>query len=191
MALQPNDRGLDPECYRDYLALLARMQLRPQLRGKVDLSGVVQQTLLEAYQAGEQFPHAPEEQAAWLRRILANNLQDEVRKFGRARRAVARERSLEAALDDCSSRLQGWLAADQSSPSQRAIRQEDLLRLAHALAGLPEEQRRAVELHHLQGCPLAEVAEQLGRSKGAVAALLFRTLQKLRHLLEDAEGDRS
>jgi RNA polymerase sigma-70 factor (ECF subfamily) len=83
------------------------------------------------------------------------------------------------------------LAAQQSSPSQQAMRQEDLLRLAGALAALPEEQRRAVELHHLQGCPLAGVAEQLGRSKGAVAALLFRALQKLRHLLDDAEGDRS
>jgi DNA-directed RNA polymerase specialized sigma24 family protein len=92
MAQQPSDRGLEPECFRDYLALLARMQLSPRLRGKVDLSGVVQQTLLEAYQAGDQFPHAPEEQAAWLRRILANNLRDEVRKQGRARRAVTASR---------------------------------------------------------------------------------------------------
>src|SRR5438445_149185 len=98
MAERPSDRGLEPECSRDYLALLARLHLSPRLRGKVDLSGVVQETLLEAYQAGDQFPQAPEAQAAWLRRVLANNLKDEVRKLGRARRAVARERSLEAAL---------------------------------------------------------------------------------------------
>ena len=81
--------------------------------------------------------------------------------------------------------------ADQSSPSQRAMRQEDLCRLAQALAELPDEQRRAVELHHLQGCSLAEVAEQMGRPKGMIAVLVFRALQKLRGLLNEAKGDKS
>jgi RNA polymerase sigma-70 factor (ECF subfamily) len=42
-----------------------------------------------------------------------------------------------------------------------------------------------VELHHLRELPLAEVAVQLGRSKGATAALLFRGLKKLRQLLKE------
>jgi RNA polymerase sigma-70 factor (ECF subfamily) len=67
------------------------------------------------------------------------------------------------------------------------MRHERGLRLAAALARLPEDQRRAVELHHLQGRPLAEAASELGRSKGAVAALLFRGLQKLRELLQEDE----
>jgi RNA polymerase sigma-70 factor (ECF subfamily) len=172
------------ERFRDYLALLARWQLAPHLRGKVDLSGVVQQTLLEAHQARQRLDGQPAEaRAAWLRRALANNLRDEVRKLATAARDVDRERSLEAALDQSSARLEAWLAADQSSPSGHAQRHEELLRLAAALAALPEDQRRAVELHHLQGQPLAEVAADLGRSKGAVAQLLFRGLRKLRELM--------
>jgi RNA polymerase sigma-70 factor (ECF subfamily) len=174
------------EGYREYLHLLARMQVDARLRVKVDLSGVVQQTLLEAYQALPQLRGQSEAQrAAWLRRILANNLADEVRQLGARKRDRARERSLEAAIDESSSRLEAWLVAEQSSPSAQAVRQEQTLRLAQALTALPENQRRAVELHHLQGRPLAEVAEALGCTKPAVAGLLHRGLQKLRELLDE------
>jgi RNA polymerase sigma-70 factor (ECF subfamily) len=168
------------ERFREYLALLARLQLDPRLQGKVDLSGVVQQTFLEAHQAGDRLLCLSEaEQAAWLRKALAHSLTDEVRKFKAPSRDVGRERSLEAALEDSSAHLEAWLAAEQSSPSQQASRNEQLLRLAAALSELPEDQRRAVEMHHLQGLPLAEVAEHLNRSKGAVAKLLYRALGKL------------
>jgi RNA polymerase sigma-70 factor (ECF subfamily) len=182
--------GEDPDRYREYLALLARTQLAPDLRGKVDLSGVVQQTLLEAHQAAEQLRRLEEPQRlAWLRRALAHNLTDEVRKRGAAARDVGRERSLEAALEESSARLEAWLAADQSTPQQLAERNEQLLRLAEALAQLPDDQRTAVELHHLQGQPLAVVAEQLGRSKGAVATLLFRGMTRLRKRLASDEEE--
>jgi RNA polymerase sigma-70 factor (ECF subfamily) len=179
----------DLERFRSYLGLLARMQLGTRLRGKVDLSGIVQQTLLEAHQGVARLPDPSEEKlTAWLRQILANNLRDDIRKLGAAMRDVAREQSLEVQLQESSSRLAAWLAAEQSSPSQKAIRQEELLRLADALTQLPADQRQAIELHHLQSCPLAEVARQMRRSKGAVAALLFRGLKKLRELLSDCES---
>jgi RNA polymerase sigma-70 factor (ECF subfamily) len=188
MTSEGQAHGQDLERFRDYLGLLARLQLDPRLQGKVDLSGVVQQTLLEAHQAWERLKAMDEAQrAAWLRRALANNLTDEVRKLGTAARDVARERPLEKALEESSARLEAWLASGQPSPAQQAIRNEQLLRLAGALAALPEDKRRAVELHHLRGLPLAEVAEQLGRSKGAAAKLLSRGLDKLHRLLGEEE----
>jgi RNA polymerase sigma-70 factor (ECF subfamily) len=160
------------------------------LRAKVDLSGVVQQTLLEAHEALARFPDRSEAvRAAWLRRILANNLRDEIRKCKAATRDVGRERSLEAALDKSSAQLGSWLVANQSSASQRAIRQEELIALAGALTQLPDDQRQAVELHHLKAMSLADVAWQLGRSKGAVAQLLFRALAKLRELMPVGDGE--
>src|SRR5436309_930715 len=171
MAPQLPHANEDFEHFRDYLGLLARLQLGSRLQGKVDLSGVVQQTLLEAHREADRLANQSEERkAAWLRQVLANNLRDEIRKVRAGRRDVARERSLEADLDASSARLEAWLAADQSSPSAHAMRQEQLLALADALARLPADQRLAVERHHLQGWPLADVSREMGRSKGAVAA---------------------
>jgi RNA polymerase sigma-70 factor (ECF subfamily) len=172
------------ERYRAYLCLLARLQLDGRPGDKLDASDVVQQTLLEAHQKRDQFRGRTDaEQAAWLRQILAHNLADAARALGRAKRDVARERSLDAALDASSCRLEAWLAAEQSSPSQHAVKNEQLLGLAAALAQLPDAQREAVVLHHLQGRPLADLAQHLGRSESAVAGLLHRGLKRLRELL--------
>jgi RNA polymerase sigma-70 factor, ECF subfamily len=186
-----DEEPLDPqklERYRAYLRLLARLHLDPRLQGKLDPSDVVQQTLLQAYRALDQFRgHSDGELAAWLRQILARNLAHAVRDLGRAKRDVGLERSLEAAVDASSLRLEAWLAAEQSSPSQRAERNEQLLRLAEALTTLPEAQREAVVLHYWQGQSLAEIGTRLGRTPAAVAGLLHRGLKQLRGLLQEAE----
>src|SRR5262245_3150075 len=92
--------------YRDYLLLLARNQLPPRLRAKLDASDLVQQTLLEAHRdQGKLTGAGPAQVAAWLRKILAHNLANVVRDFKRDRRNVARERSLEQSLAESSARL--------------------------------------------------------------------------------------
>jgi RNA polymerase sigma-70 factor (ECF subfamily) len=181
-----DDRGAALERYRPYLLLLARMRLDPHLRGKLDASGIVQQTLLEADQARGQFRGTTEaEEAAWVQQILAHNLANAVRDLLREKRDVRREQSLEAAIEESSRRLEGWLAAEQSSPSERAERHEQGVRLAVALAELPEAQREALTLHHLEGRPLDEVACLLGRSRDAVAGLIKRGLRQLRERLRE------
>jgi RNA polymerase sigma-70 factor, ECF subfamily len=185
-----HDHPLEPaelERFRAYLDLLARMEVAPRLRDKVDLSGVVQQTLLEAHQGMCEQPRSertPAKIAAWLRSILSHNLADVLRKLTAAKRDFRREWSLESALDQSASRVEQWLAAEQSSPSGQAMRQEELLAMAESLATLPEGQRRAIELHHLQGLPLAEIARELATTKSAVAGLLHRGLKALRIRLE-------
>jgi RNA polymerase sigma-70 factor (ECF subfamily) len=173
------------EKFRDYLLVLARAHLASQLRAKLDASDAVQQTLLRAHTGRGQFNGRTEaELAAWLRRILANVLTGSVRTFATAARDIRVEQSL-AALDESSARLDNWLAAGHSSPSEQVARSEQLILVSAALAQLPEDQRSAVELHHLRGYSLAEVGEAMGRSNRAVAGLLLRGMKRLRQLLDE------
>jgi RNA polymerase sigma-70 factor (ECF subfamily) len=176
-------RGLSPERYRDYLLLLARGQLDRELRAKLDPADVVQQTLLKAHQNWDQFRGSSEaELAAWLRSILTRHVADVARKFDLCR--GGREQSLEAALGQSEARPEEWLNVEQTSPSGRFEREEQLLRLAEALASLPDDQRMALELRYLRGLAIFEVAREMGRSPAAIGGLLYRGLRTLRQLLD-------
>jgi RNA polymerase sigma-70 factor, ECF subfamily len=183
MADRPTAPPLAWERYRAYLQLLARLQLPARLRVKVDGSDLVQQSLLEAHRAADQLAAMDEPaRAAFLRRVLANNLADLVRRYATEARALDRERPLGAQLHDSSARLADWLAGG-SSPSERCIRAEELLALADALARLPEDQRLAVEMKHLEGATVAAIALVMGRTDTAVGGLLRRGMARLRELL--------
>ncbi len=106
------------------------------------------------------------------------------RDHRRDKRNVDREQSLERALEKSSQRLELFLSADESSPTERAERNEQLARLADALASLADDQREAVELHYLRGWPLADVAIHLERSPKAIGSLLHRAIVKLHERLQ-------
>jgi RNA polymerase sigma-70 factor (ECF subfamily) len=179
------EAGRSMEQYREYLHLLARTQFDPRLQGKLEPSDIVQEALLKAHRAREEFRCLGDaEAAAWLRKILFNSMADAVRRFG----AQARNVNLERSLEESAARLEQWLAADHSSPSAVAMRHEDLFRLAAALAQLPEDQRRAVELMHLRGLSVNETGGLMGRSAAAVGGLLRRGMRKLRELLAHGPG---
>ena len=174
------------ERHRPYLSLLAHAHLNRRHSARLDTSDIVQQTLLNAFLKRDEFRGSTEaELAAWLREILKHKLADALRDQQRDKRDVRREQIFDEGIDASFSRTEGWLVSLQSSPSQKAVKQEDLLRLSQALSELPEAQREVIVLHHLQGQKLAEVAAEMDRSEAAVAGLLFRGLRTLHTLLGD------
>lgn len=184
MAESPDAMPPDWEADRGYLLVLARLRIPPWLRAKVDASDVVQQTLLQAHTRRDQLRAADEAgRRAWLGQVLAHAITDVVRRFAGAGRAAALERSLQDGCADSSARLEAVLAAEQSSPSTRADRLDELLRLTAAIDSLPDDQRVAVELKHLHGWTVDQIARQMSKTHEAVGGLLRRGVRALRDRL--------
>lgn len=167
--------------YRNYLRFLARTQMPVHLRARMDASDLVQQSLLQACEAADDFRGSSDaELMAWLRKILAGVVSHTIRDQHRERRDVFREQAIQQNLDQSSVYLASAFVADDAGPSA-VVRKEELARdIAELVEQLPETQRDAIILHYWQEVPLKQVGELLGKSPAAIASLLQRGLATLR-----------
>lgn len=173
-------RGELLERYRAYLKLLAERAIGHRLERRADGSDVVQQAFLEACRDFDRFRGSTEaELSGWLHRILQRNLANLIRDQHAGRRDLSREQSLDA-MAGTATFVWHEPASTATSPSQKAIAGERALRLAEALEHLPDDQRTAVRLRHLEGHSLNEIASRLERSPAAAAGLIKRGLRTLR-----------
>jgi RNA polymerase sigma-70 factor (ECF subfamily) len=178
-------RGQLLELYRAYLTLLARLEIDRRLQGKVDPADLVQETFLEAYRDFAQLRGSTEKELlSWLRQVLLSNLSNLVRRYlGTRGRDVRLERALAVDLDESSRALDRGLIAQQSSPSQQAVRREQAVLLADALGQLPDSYREVIVLRHLEGLTFPQVASRMGRTVESIKKLWARALARLRRAL--------
>jgi RNA polymerase sigma-70 factor (ECF subfamily) len=169
---------------RSYLNVLARSQVETWLRRKVDASDLVQQTLLEAHCGLERFAGGSEKEfLAWLRKIMAHNAADFVRRF---RGAAKREAGREVPIRDPGDTLPRGVpepAAPTPTPSQEFLQIDDELRVAAAVGDLPPDYQEVILLRNLERLPFNEVAERMGRSRPAVQMLWMRAIRKLQETM--------
>lgn len=177
------------EQYRGYLLMLAHRYLSERLRRRVDPADIVQLTYLEAKRDLPAFRgDSPAEFAGWLRGMLKNNVATAVtRHVTTQKRSVRREvDATGASPGGQDSNAGGWiqqLPGSATSPSGVVIRAEAVVALLEALHQIPETQAEAIRLRYMEGLPLAEIVDRMGKSDTAVAGLLKRGLQKLRTIL--------
>jgi len=101
------------EQYRDYLKLLARLRLDPRLRGLIDPSDIVQQTLMKAHESLAGFRGKTDaELQAWLRAILAQQIALAARMGSRG---PGRVQSLEALLEQSSAGIVIYQSRDSAT----------------------------------------------------------------------------
>jgi RNA polymerase sigma-70 factor (ECF subfamily) len=181
--------GVLLESYSTYLTLLARMQIGAKLRGKVDPGDIVQEVFLEVHRQFPEFRGTTEaEFLSWVRRILAGQLAQTLRRFlGTKGRDVRMEQEMVVKVDQSSAALDRGFAAPGSSPSHSAARRERSVLLADALNRLPADYREVIVLRHIEALSFAETGERMGRSENSVQKLWVRALAKLREELGELE----
>ena len=158
------------------------LSIGPRWQGLIDPGDVMQVTYIEAFlrigsfdlsRAGA-FP-------TWLRRVAENNLRDAVRAL--EARTSDRKRVGAAVSDESCVGLLDLLTSSISTPSAGLRGAEARECLQDALDRLPDDYAQAVRLYDLDGRPIHEVAEVLGRSAGAVHMLRLRAHDRLREIL--------
>jgi RNA polymerase sigma-70 factor (ECF subfamily) len=173
-------------------ALLARYgpQVRSELKIErrwqtlLEADDIMQVSYLEAFLQIRSFtPGGAESFLAWLRRIARNNLLDSIRELERSKRPPPARR-IDAQRDDSSYlNLFELCGGTATTPSRDAARRELKDVIETALRKLPPDYERVVRLFNLQGRPAAEVAQEMGRSVGAVHLLRMRAHERLREAL--------
>ncbi|MCA9130319.1 MAG: sigma-70 family RNA polymerase sigma factor [Planctomycetales bacterium] len=177
----------DLGAYRDALREYVE-KVSSRYQAKFDESDVVQETLTEAYQHLHDFRGSTEiELRNWLRRMLARNLVDAIRRLRSQKRNVQNEMRISATISRSPSNQSFQLAGPFTSPSFRVARSEELNRMHMAIANLPAAQREAISLHHLRGMTLTEVAGHMGRTPGAIAGLIHRGLRSLQQSMSTSQ----
>jgi len=131
-----------------------------------DLTALTFTKMLEAIHSGKGWRTSF---SGWLYRIAHNIIVDYYRQKGRAQHV-----SLEAGLP---------LRAENADPFQAAARSLQQEALREAINQLTPEQAHVIVMRFLEGYSIAEVAEAMGKSEGAVKALQFRAVERLRRLM--------
>jgi RNA polymerase sigma factor (sigma-70 family) len=170
---------------RPYLALLARIWLPGWLRQWLDYSGVVHETLANAYGRRDQLAAmAPAQLARHLETTLRNVVRDALLEHWR-------ERPTGFPLEDVSTSVSVlWPALeDGQSPSEHASREEQLVELADALDQMSERERTAIEMRYLRrpACSLEKIGQELHCTERVAGSLLCGALSKFRRLLRKSQ----
>lgn len=138
------------------------------LGDRAEAEDLAQEAMLRLWKAAADWRADGEAKpATWLHKVVANLAIDRIRRSGR---------SVELGDDDF---------ADAASGVEARLQDDDRMgALDRALATLPERQRQAVVLRHIEGLSNPEIAEALGIGVEAVESLTARGKRALKSALE-------
>lgn len=175
-------KAVDHEAHRvlklsGQLIRWVRKRMSKPLARELSAEDVVQDVIVDALNNGCDLPQGDSQLAAWLRYAALHILMNHERRIRRKRRDVSRRAYLSG------SRLIGVLTGRTGrgkTPSGYIAKDEAVAAVRETLKTLGPDQRRAVELHHLDELSVDDTARVMGRSRAATAGLVKRGLAKLR-----------
>jgi RNA polymerase sigma-70 factor (ECF subfamily) len=168
---------------RSFLKKQIEHLLGGKLGARADSSDVVQESLLAGLRGFEDFRGQTEEELrAWLEAIARREVLNSFRHEHQQCRDVRKQQNLPLDANGGAG-----LAVGQSSPSERAVRNEELGQLRLALDALPPDYKQVLILVRLELKPWPEVARQMNRSELAVKRLFYRALECLKTAMEPSD----
>ena len=168
------------ERYRRRLAVLIHYKLSPQARRFSDVEDLVQETCLRAFRDLDRFTYlSPGSFLRWLSTIADHVIVDRARYQNRQRRAGE-----EIRFRSDSNPL-GPEPSDSRTPSRLFAQQQAVERLLARLDALPDDYRQVLIHTRIEGLSTAETAERMGKSREAVALLVYRALKRFRVLCQE------
>jgi RNA polymerase sigma-70 factor (ECF subfamily) len=171
---------------RPWLKMVAERELPASLRGRIEASDIVQQTLLAAWRGAADFRGATQqERLAWLRVILRRVILQQGRSRFATQKRGGRGERLQSELERTCSRELEFAAGAAPTPQEQVATNESSLRLAQAIERLSPDEQTLIHLRHFEHRSHEEIAQQLGCSPAAVRMQWVRTLRRLRGLLEE------
>jgi len=170
--------------YSPRLAVLIHYKLGPEMRSRLEVEDILQETFFAAHRRLEQFTYrSPGSFMSWLARIADHVIVDAARFHGRQKRQPEEMLSLRT-----ESNPRGAEGVNSLTPSRILVRRERLQQVLEALDALPEDYRRVILLARVMGLSTQEIAEQMGRPRENVAVLLHRAVGRLRQLAHKSEA---
>lgn len=152
------------------------------LQSSVAVEDILQKALIEAYLKIDQLRDAsPKAVRAWLKTTGEMALLSVIRierakkRGGQFDRRQFATDSVTGSLVDLLEKLPG----DSTTASSIVARQEGIAALQVTIAGLPDDQRQAIQLHLLQGKTLEETAVAMDRTPASIRSLIHRGKQNL------------
>jgi RNA polymerase sigma-70 factor (ECF subfamily) len=169
------DIGALLDHYRGYLLSIARQETPEEIRGKVGTSDLVQETIIRGFgQFGSFEGKTPEQLACWLRQILLNHVRNVAKSYRTVKRDITREQPIDE-----------WMRSkERPSPSEDLISQERFNLMCEALAKLPKELQRVIEMRHREDCSFAEIARELKKSEDTARRTWAAAVQQLQQELK-------
>ena len=170
------------------LVATIQKQVPADLRGVLSADDVCQDAYVSVFRQITSFqPHNERAFECWLLTIADRKLVDAIRTQRAAKRGGGKRVDARYARDDTSSMIEllDVLAVHERTPSRSAAHRELVGVIQDALDGLKEDYREVLHLRYIQSLSVAETAQKMGRSEGAVMMLCNRGLQQLGEVIGD------
>lgn len=173
------------ESHRRQLLSYVDRNIGPALKSRLEPDDIVQEVIISALSAPEQFNAAGRDPFRLLCQLAEQRIIDAHRHHvGAKKRSAAREVSMDAPAGGSDGfGFVDLLVASITSPSQAFSHDQKEFRLQQAIAELNDEQKEILRLRFVEGLPTKDIADQMGKSDGAIRVMLTRTVAQLQEVL--------